>query len=185
MNTSSCKMEHLHTGLQMCATGWTEISQDEGLEEEVHRAATSPDLLDLLTWHQSTIFCGDTSKANCMLRIMNILVTSYPKLSRHSRKCRMEWWFQPWRTSVNDWKWSSGIRCHILKNKVAMCLCVVYIKILMLSEHFKRKLMKIGRIELQLFKFEKWTYKRITLYNVNFSDRKHSYSWLSNTFIVQ
>ena len=60
---------------------------------------------------------------------------------------------QPWRTSVDDWKWSFGIRGHILKNKVEICLCVVYIKILMLSEHFEPKLMEIGRIELQLFKF--------------------------------
>ena len=34
-----------------------------------------------------------------------------------------------------------------------MCSLVVYIKIRMLSEHFERKLMKIGLIELQLFKF--------------------------------
>ena len=43
------------------------------------------------------------------------------------------------------------IREFILKNKVAMCLCIVYIIILM-SEHFEPKLMKIGRIELELFK---------------------------------
>ena len=52
-------MEHIHTGLQMCATGWTKISQVDGLEEEIHRIATSPGLLDL-SWHQRTIFCGDT-----------------------------------------------------------------------------------------------------------------------------
>ena len=39
------------------------------------------------------------------------------------------------------------------EKKVAMCLCVVYIKILMLSEHFEPKLVKIGQLELQLFKF--------------------------------
>ena len=59
---------------------------------------------------------------------------------------------QPWRTSVDDWKWSFGIRDIILKNKVAMCLCVVYIKILMLSDHFEPKLVKIGQIKLRLFK---------------------------------
>ena len=139
------------------------------MEEEVHSTATSPDLLDLLTWHQWTILCGDTSKANCMLRIMKILVTSYPKLSRHSRKCRMEWWFQPWRTSVNDWKWSSGIWWHILKNKVAMCLRVVYIKILMLFEHFEPKLMKIGRIDSSYSSFKSGHIKKspCTLCNRN------------------
>ena len=30
----------------------------------------------------------------------------------------------------------------------------------MLSEHFELQLMKIGRIELELFKFYKWTHKR-------------------------
>ena len=62
-----------------------------------------------------------------------------------------------------------------MTNKVAMCLCVVYIKILMLYEHFEPKLMKIGRIELQLFKFSKWTHKRIIRritreLNMNLSD---------------
>ena len=39
-----------------------------------------------------------------------------------------------------------------LKNKVVMCLCVVYIKILMIFEHFEPKLTKIGQIELELLK---------------------------------
>ena len=39
------------------------------------------------------------------------------------------------------------------KNKVVMCLCIVYTKIPMFSEHFEPKLMKIGRTELELFKF--------------------------------
>ena len=53
---------------------------------------------------------------------------------------------------IDDWKWSFGIREGILKNIVVMCLSVVYIKILM-SVHFEHKLMKIGRIELEIFKF--------------------------------
>ena len=60
---------------------------------------------------------------------------------------------------IDDWKWSFGIREGILKNIVVMCLSVVYIKILM-SVHFEPKLMKIGRIEFELFKFLKWTYKK-------------------------
>ena len=60
---------------------------------------------------------------------------------------------ESWSSSVDDWKWSFEIREIILKNKVAMWLCVVYNKILILSEHFKAKLMKIGRIEFELFKF--------------------------------
>ena len=65
-----------------------------------------------------------------------------------SRKCRMECWIEPWRTSVDDWEWSFGIRERVLKNKAVMCLYVVYIKILMLSKYFEPKLMKIARIEL-------------------------------------
>ena len=37
---------------------------------------------------------------------------------------------------IDDWKWSFGKREIILKIKRAMCLCVVYIKIL-ISEHFE------------------------------------------------
>ena len=78
--TSSYKMEHLHPGLQMYATGWTKISQNDGLEEEVHRTATSPGLLNLLSWHQwQEIFCENTLKAKCVLRITKILVTSKPQ----------------------------------------------------------------------------------------------------------
>ena len=53
----------------------------------------------------------------------------------------------------NDWKWSFGIWEEILKNRKVMCLCVVYIKILMLLVHFELNLMKIEPIELELFKF--------------------------------
>ena len=53
---------------------------------------------------------------------------------------------------IDDWKWSFGIVEIVLINKVAMCFCVVYIKILLLSEHFEPKLMKIRRIELEVFK---------------------------------
>ena len=56
------------------------------------------------------------------------------------------------KSSVDSYKWSFGIREGILKNKVAMCLYVVCIKILM-SEHFKHKLMNIEQIELELLKF--------------------------------
>ena len=64
---------HLHTGLQICATGWTKISQSDGLEEEVHRTATPP---GLLKW---TNLCGDASKLKCMSSSTKLLVTSKPQ----------------------------------------------------------------------------------------------------------
>ena len=62
INSFSCKIEHLRTGL-------TNISENDRSKEEVHRTATSPGFLDLLTGHKWTFFCGDTSKPKSMLTI--------------------------------------------------------------------------------------------------------------------
>ena len=36
----------------------------------------------------------------------------------------------------------------------------------MFLAHYEIKLNKIGRIELELFKFKKWTHKKNTMYNI-------------------
>ena len=46
-----------------------------------------------------------------------------------------------------------------MKNKVVMCLCVAYIKILM-SQHFEPNLVEIEQIELDLFKFKSGQIKK-------------------------
>ena len=108
------------------------ISKDNRFEKEVNRTAISPDLLDLLTpidyfflWRyiKSKVYYENICYLN------SAIISTFQELSDGMVTSII------WRTSVNNWKWSFRIREGILKNKIVMCLCVVYIKILMLSIH--------------------------------------------------